>query len=40
MFPEFKDNPLMEKLFGIIKKTKLKSAVEHTPGTNNETGSN
>lgn len=40
MFPEFKDNPLMEKLFGIIKKTKLKAAVEDNPGPNNETGSN
>ena len=40
MFPEFKDNPLMEKLFGIIKKTKLKAAVENNPGLNDETGSN
>ena len=40
MFPEFTDNPLMEKLFGIIKKSKLKSSVEHNPGPNNETGSN
>ena len=40
MFPEFKDNPLMEKLVGIIKKTKLKAATEHNPGLNDETGSN
>jgi len=40
MFPEFEDNPLMEKLYGIIKKAKHKSAVENIPGQNNETGSN
>jgi hypothetical protein len=40
MFPEFEDNPLMEKLFAIIKKSKMKSAVEHNPEPKNETGSN
>jgi hypothetical protein len=40
MFPEFDDNPLMDKLFVIIKKAKMKSAVEHNPGSNDETGSN
>ena len=40
MFPAFDDNPLIEKLFAIIKKAKKKSEVEHTPGSNDETGSN
>jgi len=40
MFSEFKDNPLMEKLYGIIKKAKLQSAVENISGQSNETGPN
>ena len=40
IFPEFDDNPLMEKLLVIIKKAKMKSAVELNPGSNDETGSN
>ena len=40
MFPAFEDNPFMEKLFVIIKKAKMKSAVDLHPEPNNETGSN
>lgn len=36
LFPEFKDNPLMAKLYGIVKKAKMKSAVENEPGSSNE----
>ena len=40
LFPEFKENPLMEKLYGIVKKNKMKSAVENESGSNNEAESN
>jgi hypothetical protein len=40
MFPEFQDNPLMEKLYGIVKKNKINAAIEHNLETDNETGTN
>jgi hypothetical protein len=40
MFPEFQDNPLMEKLYGIVKKNKINAAIERNLGTDNEAGTN
>ena len=40
LFPQCKDNPLMEKLYGIVKKAKMKSAVENKSGTSDEDESN
>ena len=40
MFPEFQDNPLMEKLYGIVKKNKINSAIEHNLEHSNEAGTN
>ena len=40
MFPEFQDNPLMEKLYGIVKKNKINAAIERNLRPNNEAGTN
>jgi hypothetical protein len=40
MFSEFQDNPLMEKLYGIVKKNKINAAIERNLGTGNEAGTN
>ena len=40
MFPEFEDNPFMEKLYGIVKKNKINAAIERNLGPSNEAGTN
>ena len=40
LFPAFQDNPLMERLYGIVKKAKMKAAVENESGSSNEAESN
>lgn len=39
-FFEFTDNPFMERLYGIVKKSKMKCAVEAILGNSDETESN
>ena len=39
-FFDFADNPFMERLYGIVKKSKMKCAVEAILGKSNETESN
>jgi hypothetical protein len=39
-FFDFTDNPFMERLYGIVKKSKMKCAAEATPGSSDETESN
>ena len=35
LFPDFDDNPLMEELYRVVKKFKMKLAVEQTLENNN-----
>ena len=39
-FFDFADNPFMERLYGIVKKSKMKCAVEATLGNSDENESN
>jgi len=39
-FFDFTDNPFMERLYGIVKKSRMKCAVEATLGKSDETESN
>ena len=39
-FFDFTDNPFMERLYGIVKKSKVKCAAEATIGNSDETESN
>ncbi len=38
LFPVWEDNAFMDKLCGIVKKSRMKSAAEQVVGSDNETG--